>query len=296
MMHSNVKAGNQALKPWAFLLPWILKLSIFWIYPLGYALYLSFTRYKALGNTAEWIGLNNYITIFSDPLFYTALKNTIVYTVGTVPAITVLSLFLAVLVHSKLARFPALYRAGMFLPSVTSIVVITMIFTNLYAKDGYINLLASWIGLPTSDKGFLLEPDTALLSVMAMDIWLSTGYFMMLFLAGLQSIPSDLYESAELNGANAWQKFRMITLPLLRPTLLFVMVILTIKCFQVFVEVYTMTKGGPLNSTLTIVYLIFSNAFEKTDSMGYGAALAYILFGLIAFFSWLQMKLGSQKN
>lgn len=257
---------------------------------------MSFTRYRALGNTSEFIGLDNYTSISIDPLFWKALTNTLIYAFGAVPLATISAILLAVLLHSKLARFPSFYRAGLFLPSVTSIIVITLIFTNLYAKDGYINALAGMIGLPQSEKGFLLETSTALFSVMIMDIWLSTGYYMMLFLAGLQSIPKDIYESAQLQGAGAFQVLRRITLPLLKPTLLFVMVIATIKSLQIFVEMYTMTKGGPLNSTLTVVYLIFSNAFEKTDSMGYGAALAYVLFAIIAILSFLQMKVLGKKE
>lgn len=279
-----------------FLTPWIVKLGVFWIYPLFYALYMSFTRYRALGNTSEFIGFDNYTSIGIDPLFWKALSNTIIYAFGAVPLSTAFALILAILLHSKLARYPGFYRAGLFLPSVTSIIVITLIFTNLYAKDGYINALAGMIGLPQSDKGFLLETSTALLSVMLMDVWLSTGYFMMLFLAGLQSIPKDIYESAQLQGANAWQMFYRITLPLMKPTLLFVMVISTIKSLQIFVEMYTMTKGGPLNSTITVVYLIFSNAFEKTDAMGYGAALAYVLFAIIGLLSFIQMKLLGNKE
>jgi multiple sugar transport system permease protein len=279
-----------------FLSPWLVKLFIFWLYPLLYALYMSFTRYKALGNTSEFIGLDNYASISIDPLFWKALTNTIIYAFGAVPLSTCCGLLLALLLHSKFTKYPAFYRAGLFLPSVTSIIVITLIFTNLYAKDGYINALAGIIGLPQSEKGFLLEPSTALFSVMLMDVWLSTGYYMMLFLAGLQSIPKDIYESAYLQGAHALQILRRITLPLLKPTILFVMVISTIKSLQIFVEMYTMTKGGPLNATLTVVYLIFSNAFEKTDSMGYGAALAYVLFGIIAILSFIQMKvLGNNK-
>jgi multiple sugar transport system permease protein len=279
-----------------FLTPWIVKLGVFWIYPLFYALYMSFTRYRALGNTSEFIGLDNYTSIGIDPLFWKALSNTIIYAFGAVPLSTICALILAILLHSKLAKFPGFYRAGLFLPSVTSIIVITLIFTNLYAKDGYINSLAGMIGFPQSEKGFLLETSTALFSVMVMDVWLSTGYYMMLFLAGLQSIPKDIYESAELQGANAWQMFYRITLPLMKPTLLFVMVISTIKSLQIFVEMYTMTKGGPLNSTITVVYLIFSNAFEKTDSMGYGAALAYVLFAIIGLLSFIQMKLIGNKE
>jgi len=244
----NTKKSHIAF---GFLTPWIIKLGVFWIYPLFYALYMSFTRYRALGNTSEFIGFDNYATIGIDPLFWKALSNTIIYAFGAVPLSTACALILAILLHSKLARFPGFYRAGLFLPSVTAINVITLIFTNLYAKDGYINALAGMIGLP---------------------------------------------QTAQLQGANAWQMFYRITLPLMKPTLLFVMVISTIKSLQIFVEMYTMTKGGPLNSTITVVYLIFSNAFEKTDAMGYGAALAYVLFAIIGLLSFIQMKLLGNKE
>lgn len=185
----------------------------------------------------------------------------------------------------------AVLRSSYFLPSVTSLVVIALIFTNLYARDGYVNALCAMMGLPHPENGWLLTEGTALPAIMAMDVWISTGYYMVLFMAGMESIPKDLYESAELNGATKWQQFWKITLPMLRPTLLFVIVINSIKSFQIFVEVYVMTKGGPLGATSTLVYEVYHQAFEQSDMMGYASALAYVIFVILLVMSFLQMRL-----
>ncbi|MBK9247069.1 MAG: sugar ABC transporter permease [Ignavibacteria bacterium] len=219
------------LQTFILLLPWLLTFAVFWLYPLLYSLYLSFTKYSTLANTAQFVGLKNYSTILTDHTFWDALRNTLIFTFGTVPVTTAFALLLAVILHTQVKRFTGFFRAAYFMPSVTSLVVIALIFTNLYAKDGYINLLLGMVGIPHPDRGWLLEPSTALLSVMAMDVWISTGYYMVLFLAGLQTIPKDLYEAARLSGATAWQQFWRITLPLLRPMMLFVVVINTIKSF-----------------------------------------------------------------
>ncbi len=271
--------------------PWIVTFAVFWLYPLIWAFGLSLGDYNSLTNDYTFRGIDNYTRAFSDSIFLKALSNTAIFTFGTVPITTALALFLANLVNSKFIRFKEFFRASYFLPSVTSLVVISLIFTNLYARDGYINQILQMLGLPFSERGFLLEPSTALLSIMAMDIWISAGYYFVLFLAGMQTIPQDLYDSAKLSGANAWQMFWRITLPMLRSTLLFVLVINTIKSFQIFVEIFVMTKGGPLNSTITIVYLVFSNAFDKTDMMGYASAIAFILFACLMIISFIQIKL-----
>lgn len=276
---------------WTLLLPWIITFGVFWLYPLVYAAILSFTEYKTLSNQMSFIGFENYTRLFKDPIFWIALKNTAIFTIGTVPLTTFFALFFANLINRKLTRFKEFFRASYFIPSVTSLVVISLIFTNLYSQDGYINTLLKMMNLPFPEKGFLLEPTTALFSIMAMDVWAATGYYMILFLAAMQTIPNDLYENADLSGASGKQKFLMITLPMLKPTLLFVLVINTIKSFQVFIEIFVMTKGGPINSTTTLVYLVFENAFQRPDAMGYAAAMAYILFGILILLSLAQMRI-----
>jgi multiple sugar transport system permease protein len=169
--------------------------------------------------------------------------------------------------------------------------VLSLIFTNLYARDGYVNGLLALAGLPHPENGWLLTQGTALPAIMAMDVWISTGYYMVLFLAAMEAVPRDLYENAELSGASKWQQFRLITLPLIKPTLLFVLVINTIKSFQIFVEVYVMTKGGPLGATTTLVYSVYQQAFEQGDRMGFASALSWVIFAIIMVFSLLQMRL-----
>lgn len=285
-----MKISQQKFGTSILLSPWILTFGLFWLYPLIYAFYLSFTEYSTLGNTSEFIGLENYTRIFSDNLFWRAFVNTSVFTFGTVPVTTCFALLLAVLVNSSKIKIKGFFRSAYFLPSVTSLVVIALIFSNLYAKSGYVNILLSLCGLPYPERGWLLEPNTALLGVMLMDVWISAGYYMVLFLAGIQAIPKDLYEASYLSGATAWQQFKYITLPLIRPTLLFVVVINTIKSFQIFVEIYVMTKGGPLNATTTLVYMVYEHAFERADNMGYASALAFIVFALLLVFSLIQMR------
>jgi len=279
-----------------FLLPWILIFLIFWLYPLISAAYLSLTKYYTLTDTTQFIGFKNYTDIFQDKIFWISLKNTFIFTIGTVPVTTFLAVILAVILNSKSLKLKSFFRATYFVPTVTSLVVIALIFTNLYSKDGYINFLLNLVGIPQPKKGWLLDTDTSLLSIMIMDVWISVGYYMVLVLAGLQTISDDLYDSAKLMGASAFTQFYRITLPLLKPTLLFIFVINTIKSFQVFIEIFVMTKGGPLNSTMTFVYYIFTNAFEKSDALGYGSALAFILFFILILLSYFQIKVLKTKN
>lgn len=269
---------------WLLLAPWVLSFVLFWAYPLLYAFYLSFTKYKTLSNEAIWIGLRNYEKLFQDPVFWQALKNTSLFVIGTIPFTMAFALLFAALLN-RVEALRNFYRSALFLPSVTSLVVIALIFTNLYTAGGYVNILLQGAGLPHPELGFLQDPDLALPSIMVMDIWVSIGYYAVLFLAAMQNVAKDYYEVAELEGTSAWKQFWTITLPLIKPTLLFAVVLNTIKSFQVFTEIYVMTRGGPLNRTTTLVYGVYENAFEKADEMGYACAIAYILFFIIALFS-----------
>lgn len=274
----------------SFLLPWIIVFAVFWLWPLMYSLALSFTNYNTLQNAFTWIGFENYSALLRDRDFRQALVNTAIFSVGTIPPIVVLSLLFATLLNS-VTRLRSFYRSAVFLPSITSIVVVSLVFTNLYAHDGYLVTLCRMVGVASPARGFLLEPGTALASVMAMDIWLSVGYYTLILLAALQALPADVYESAGLDGAGARQKFFHITLPALRPTLVFVFVVLTIKTLQVFVEIFVMTKGGPLNTTTTLVYEVYRNAFERLNGMGYASAMAYVVFVVILVFSMAYLRL-----
>ncbi|OGC83655.1 MAG: ABC transporter permease [candidate division Zixibacteria bacterium RBG_19FT_COMBO_42_43] len=271
-----------------FLSPWLMTLILFWLFPLIYSLYLSFTDYTVLNPYPNFIGVQNYLNLFSDPDFLTALKNTSLFVAGTIPFTTIIALFLALIVNQKIP-LKDFFRAGFFLPSITSMVVIALIFTNLYSKDGYLTFLCHLLGIPTPEKGFLFSTSTALPSIMLMDVWVSFGYYLILYLAALQAIPQELYEAAEISGASFWQKFRYITLPYLRPMTLLIVLLNTIRSFQIFIEIFVMTKGGPLNSTLTVVYSVYENGLVRFQ-MGYASAMAYVLFFIIMIFSLLQMK------
>ncbi len=276
----------------AFLLlsPWLVTLVVFWVYPLFYALFLSFTKYKTLTTETIWIGFANYKKLFSDPAFLQSLLNTIFFVIGTIPFTMGFALFFAALL-SNTKRFRNFFRSALFLPSVTSLVVIALIFTNLYSSGGYINTLLKMAGIASPERGWLLEPNYALPAVMVMDIWVSIGYYAVLFLAAIQNVPKDYYEVADLEGASKWKQFWQITLPIIKPTILFAIVLNTIKSFQVFTEIYVLTRGGPLGRTSTLVYSVYENAFEKADGMGYACAIAYILFFIIAIFSAVEFRM-----
>ena len=282
----NKEAGTTLL----LLAPWLLTLVFFWAYPLAYSLFLSFTKYKTLSNEAIFIGLGNYARLLKDGVFHQALLNTFLFVIGTIPFTMALALFFAFLL-TRVKALQDVYRSALFLPSVTSLVVIALIFSNLYSAEGYLNTLITMTGIAGPEKGFLLEPGLALPAVMAMDIWISIGYYAVLFLAAMQNVPKDYNEVADLEGTSARQQFFRITLPLIKPTLLFAIVLNTIKSFQVFTEIYVMTRGGPLNRTSTMVYNVYENAFEKADMMGYACAIAYVLFFIIAIFSAIESRM-----
>lgn len=268
--------------------PWWLTLALFWLFPVIYSLWVGFTDYRLIGPPPHWIGLDNYRELFADADFLSALKNTFIFVIGTIPVTTVVALGMALLVNRQ---FPgrALFRAAYFLPSITSMVVVALVFTNLYQRGGYIALLAEMVGFNPPVNGFLYDQSTALYSIMAMDVWMSVGYYMLIFLAGLKAIPYELYEAAEISGASSWQKFVSITLPLLRPVALFVIVINSIKSFQVFVEIFVMTKGK--FETMTCVYFLYEQGLTTAFRIGYASAAAYVLLLIIAVFSLLQFWL-----
>ncbi len=292
-MENRIKYNLNTL---LLILPWLVVLAVFWAYPLIYSGYLSLTDYRTLTNEITFIGFDNFIRAFNDEVFWIALKNTAYFAIVTVPLTLSISFILAELINQKVTKLRSLWQVSYFLPSVTSMVVVALIFTNLYSQNGYINSLLKMAGLPYSKEGFLLNQGTAMNAIIAMDVWLSIGYYMVLFLAGLQTIPKELYETAKLSGATFWQSLWNISLPGIRSTIIFVLIIDLIKSFQIFIEIFIMTKGGPLYSTTTIVYYVFDQAFIKTDSMGYASAIAYILFFFLLLLSLIQIKLGKRND
>lgn len=281
------------IKSLGLTLPWLLTLGLFWLFPVIYSFFIGFTDKQLLKKDYNWVGLENYVNLFSDDKFLLSLKNTFIFVFGTIPFTTIIALLLALLIN-KSFKGRAIFRAGYFMPSITSMVVIALIFTNLFQKGGYIALLSELVGLTPPQYGFLYNSGSALYSIMAMDIWMAVGYYMLIFLAGLKSIPSELYEAAEISGASKMRQFFSITLPLLKPVALFILVINSIKSFQVFVEIFVMTKGK--FETSTMVYFIYELGLTTKFEFGYASAAAYILFIIIGIFSLFQFILFRKKQ
>lgn len=254
---------------------------VFQLAPVFISFFWSFTRYDVV-HPPQFVGLANYKNIlFDDPLFWKAILNTVLYVIGVVPIGVCFSLILAVAIDQKI-KFKNFFKSIFFLPTVTAIVAVSVIWKWLYAGEKY-GLFNYWImKLGGQPIDWLASPTWTLLSIMIMSIWAGVGYNMILFLAGLQTIPHVMYEAAEIDGAGFWKKFFHITLPLLRPTIVFVSMMSFIFSFQVFEQVYIMTGGqggigGVLNSGLTIVAYLYDKGFQKFQ-MGYASALAYIIF------------------
>lgn len=272
-----------------FTLPWIIYLAVFWIYPIIYSFYLSLTDFHLLTGTSRFVGFENYSKLFDDPVFMKAIANTFYFVFGTIPVTTVLALILALLIAEKIPGH-RVFQAAYFIPSITAMVVVALIFYNLYSRDGYVFMLCRLAGVSPPANGFLQSEKTALPSIMAMDIWVAVGYYVLIFLAGIKSIPVELYDAARVDGAGFIRRSVSVTIPLLKSTFAFVIVLNTIRSFQIFVEIFVMTSGRPFNSTLTAVYFIFDKGISR-GNIGYASAAAYILFIIILIFSLIQFRL-----
>lgn len=272
-----------------FLSPWLLTFFIFGLYPLLYSFVLSFSQYDLLSGDAQFIGLDNYLKLFGDAEFRSALWRTLFFAAGTVPCIVGLALLTAMLLHRALP-LKTVYQTAFLLPVSTSAIVIATLFTYLYSPEGTLNHLLERLGLPRPDPAWLVHPRWALPSIMGMSVWMNFGYSMILILAGLQTIPRSLLESALIDGASEWQRFRHIFLPHLRHVLLFVVVMNTIYALQLFPEILTMTQGGPLGTTRTVVFHLYETGFRKFN-LGLAAAIGYSLSVVTLFFSFIQMRL-----
>lgn len=283
------KNTNQEQTFWAFVflvVPLVL-LSVFVFFPIVFAFIVSFYDWNLLLPDKPFIGLANYIEVLKDPVFMKAVKNTVVYTLGVVPTQTLLALFLAFMMNRKF-KGRTFFRVAFYLPAITSSVVTSIIFVWIYSKPGLLNYLLSEIGIQ-SNIDWLTNPNTVLFSIMALNIWTTSGYFMISFLAGLQNIPVSLYEAAEIDGASTWTQFWKITFPMVRPVTYFVVVMSLIGCFQVFDQVFVMSSGGPDNASTTMSYYAYKNSF-KYFRFGFGAAAAVILAIIIFATTWLQKR------
>lgn len=292
-MLSQAPKTSRGAVPWLFLGPALLLLAVFTFYPIVCGVALAFTEFSLLRHTQEgdlvpplFAGLKNFARLWVDPYFWKALVNSVKY-LAVVPVIQLLSIAVAVLVDKP---FPGrqLFRTAFYIPVITSVVVVGITWGWVFRSDGLANYLLSYLGIPKI--GFLTDPDFALWSIMFVTLWQGLGYYMILYLAGLQSIPPELEEAARLDGASAWDIFWKITVPLLKPTVALCTIISCISAVKVFGEIFVMTpQGGPNQSTLTLVYYIYQIGFEDFD-MGYSAAIALVLAGVVGIISWLNVR------
>ncbi len=291
----NWGAIQQRLTPYLFLLPALLILGLTVFYPALQAFYLSFTRYEYdLTQSPQWVGFANFRRLWVDPVFWQTLWNTVLYLVGVVPLLVIAPLVLAILVNQKL-RGMHWFRAAYYTPVVISMVVAGIAWKWLYAQNGLLNQLLKQLGILASGIPWLTSPQFAIFSVMAVTVWKGLGYYMVIYLAGLQSISEELYEAAAIDGSDGMRKHWDITVPLMRPYLVLVGVISAISATKVFEEIYIMTQGGPRNSSKTIVYYLYEQAFRNLE-MSYACTIGLVLFLVILILSILNLKLSGMRG
>lgn len=278
---------RQGLTGYLFIAPSMIILAVFVFWPIVDTFWLSFHHWNLLDPTHKLIGISNYTKLFHDSEFWNSIFNTVYYTLATVIPTIIISLALAILCSLAL-RGIGIFKAVYFLPVLTSFAIIAIIWS--FLMDPNIGLLTYYLKLlhfPAPD--LLRNPRYAMLGVIIVAIWKNAGFNMVIFIAGIQGISPSFFEAAKLDGANSWQRFKYVTLPMLRHTLLFVVIISVISSFQVFDQVYVMTRGGPMFSTETIVYYIYHQGFELMN-MGYASAAAWLLFIVVFILTIFQLR------
>ena len=279
---------------WAFLLPAALMIILLCFYPMLRALFLSFQ--SGQGARMSYAGLKNYAFMLKDGTFMQALKNNFTYLLIQVPIMLVLALILAALLNNKNLRFRGLYRTAIFLPCATSLVSVSLIFRSMFAVGGFINITLMRLGVIQTDINWINgSGETARAVIILALIWRWTGYNMVFYLSGLQNIDTCLYEAATIDGANGFQRFRKITVPLLKPTILLTAILSTNGTLQLFDESFNLTRGGPSNLSITMSHYIYRTSFENVPKFGYAAAMSYVVFILVAILALVQMKVGDKR-
>ncbi len=282
---------QQIVAAYIFLLPALALFLIFLVYPLVKAFQISFYDWNIMpGKVSQFVGLENYIRVFSDNIASLAFKNTLLYTMITVPAQMVLAMLAALLLNS-LSRGRVILRVIYYLPVITSWVIVSLLFRYLFqSPNGMINyMLVNLAHLFSKPIGWFQSASTAMIPIWLLGTWKGIGWSMVIFLAGLQTIPTELYEAAAIDGASGWQKFRHVTIPLLRPTVVFTLVMLLIGGLNVFLPVALVTNGGPMQQTEVVLTYMYHQAFDYLD-FGYGAALAFLMAIFIVTLSYLQIR------
>ncbi|MEU2931086.1 sugar ABC transporter permease [Streptomyces sp. NPDC007251] len=276
--------------------PAIVLLIVFLVVPVALAFALAFTDARLISPTpARFVGLRNFTLLFQDPVFYKSLRNTAYFAAVVVPLQAGLALVLALLVNAKV-RGVNFFRTVYFLPVVTSMVVVSLLWTFLYRKNGLVNHVLSALTLGhVHGPDWLGDPSTAMPAIILMSVWQGVGFHMIIWLAGLQTIPAELYEAADLDGATRWHRFRHVTWPGLRDTRTFVLVTITIAAFSLFTQIRVMTQGGPLDSTTTMVYQAVHTGYDQQQT-AYAAAISLIFFVLVLAVSLIQRFLTREKD
>jgi multiple sugar transport system permease protein len=283
---------QQMRKQWSaymFLLPTMILFGVFTIAAVIYAFYLSFHEWNILEPEKPFVGLDNYQRLLTDGRFGGSIVNTLYYTAVSVPLTMILGLLIALLLNNQI-RARGLFRTLFYLPVVTPLVIAAIIWKWLYNGEfGLLNYYLLQLGIIKEPLLWLSDPNLAMPAVIITSVWKGVGFTMVVYLAGLQSIPEDYYDAAKIDGAVGWQRLKDITIPLLNPTTLFLAVVSVLGSLQVFTEIFIMTNGGPLRRTTTMVYHIYQTAFKNFD-MGYASAMAFGMFALMFVFTLVQLR------
>ncbi|WP_339196113.1 sugar ABC transporter permease [Paenibacillus sp. FSL P4-0176] len=272
-----------------FTLPALIPLLIFWLGPLGYIVYLSFTDWDFMSPDKLFVGLDNYSYLLTNSEFYRSLKVTLLFGLGSVIPTIVGGLALAMLMNSKI-KSSGIFRTLLFSPWVTPTVAVSIAWSWIFEPEvGLANLMLGWVGV--SPIGWLRDADWALVAVLIVTLWKSIGWAMVFYLVALRNLPSDLLEAASIDGANGWDKFRSITLPMISPTTFFLSIILTIQSLQAYDQINVMTQGGPAGSTRTLLYMYYQSAFESFN-VGEASSIAVVIILICVLLSGVSFLLG----
>lgn len=291
--HSSVQI-RQNRRSWLFIIPSMALIIAFVFYPMIQAFFTSLQT--GMANNLSFSGAANYERLLTDSTFKKALFNTVLYLIIQVPVMILLALVISSMLNNKKLKFRGFFRTAIFLPCVTSLVAYSIIFKSLFATDGFVNAILMNLHLISDPIAWITDPVFARVLIILAITWRWTGYNMVFYLSGLQSIDDSIYEAASIDGANGFQKFRSITLPLLKPIILFTTINSTIGTLQLFDETVNITNGGPANATITISQYIYNLLFKYQPNFGYAAAVSYVIVVLIVILSFIQMKVGDDKE